>query len=253
MRYFFKISYDGTEFRGFQRQSNTANTIQQTIEESIIKLLPQSSKLVACGRTDKGVHARNFYFHIDHPHPIGNNVKYKLNRMLPPSITVLGVYTVNENCHARYGAVSRTYQYFFHLGKHPFLDAYSCRLEAMPDLMLLREALDICFEFDDFKYFCRTPLKHESTICQWKSRPLLKLLNPERFMIEFTANRFLKSMIRILAFDLLACANADMTLSAFRHLFENGRPENQQVKMMPPQGLYLNRVDYNFDLEALTT
>ena len=92
MRYFFEISYDGSAYNGWQRQSNTSNTIQEIIEKKISLISGSQTTIVGCGRTDKAVHARSFYFHVDFKDFNPETYTYKLNRMLPEDICIKGIY-----------------------------------------------------------------------------------------------------------------------------------------------------------------
>src|SRR5699024_8498452 len=107
------ISYDGAPFHGWQRQNN-AITVQEVLEKCMAKAFQSPMKVVGAGRTDTGVHARQLIAHFDItpslPFEI-NHLIYKLNRMLPPSIAVNAIYRVNDDVHARFDALSRTYTY----------------------------------------------------------------------------------------------------------------------------------------------
>jgi tRNA pseudouridine38-40 synthase len=109
-RYFFEIAYNGSSFHGWQRQPN-ATSVQEVIEDTFSKL--QSGKevpIVGCGRTDAGVHAKKYFFHVDLPE-IANIEQFifKLNRMFPKDIAVFNIIKVNEELHARFDAKNRTY------------------------------------------------------------------------------------------------------------------------------------------------
>ena len=133
-RYFLYMAYDGTCYHGWQIQPNGIS-VQQVVQEALATLLRQPVPIVGAGRTDAGVHARLMVAHFDYEYPEdtqklidGRWLTDKLNRLLPPDISVYKVLPVASDAHARFDALSRTYHYYIHVGKSPFLRAYSCRL-----------------------------------------------------------------------------------------------------------------------------
>lgn len=245
MRYFFEISYDGSAYNGWQRQSNTSNTIQEIIEKKISLISGSQTTIVGCGRTDKAVHARSFYFHVDFKDFNPETYTYKLNRMLPEDICIKGIYRVSDSAHARFSAVSRSYEYHFHWVKNVFLDKKSLELGALPDFKKLESALQIISEQSDFRFFCKTPDRHNNTLCKILSPPELIHKQGNSFMIRIQANRFLKSMNRALLFYVLEVAFGRLTLKGFENSFNLGRGE--QLEYLPPDGLYLSQIKYEWD------
>ena len=113
-RYFFKISYLGSSYHGWQRQ-NGQISVQQCIEESLSKFIHQKEiKIVGCGRTDTGVHAKNFYFHLDTEEKLPKQTLFKTNTLLPNDIAVHDILEVKKEHHARFDATERTYRYYLH-------------------------------------------------------------------------------------------------------------------------------------------
>lgn len=114
MRYKLTIQYDGTPFKGFQRQSYTSCTVQYELETAISKVCNQAIQVHASGRTDVGVHALGQVVHFDTTNiRKENDILRGCNHYLPDTVKVLRVETVDENFHARHSAVSKTYRYFF--------------------------------------------------------------------------------------------------------------------------------------------
>jgi tRNA pseudouridine38-40 synthase len=134
-RYFFEISYKGTKYFGWQRQPNQI-TVQEVIEETIGKL--HSNKiysLVGCGRTDTGVHAHQYVFHIDLTEMASlEHMLFKLNRMLPDSIVIHSIKEAADDFHARFSATKRTYRYFIHTQKNAFITERSTYVAAPFDI-----------------------------------------------------------------------------------------------------------------------
>ena len=111
-RFFVRMAYDGTDFHGWQRQPHSPS-VQQTIEEAIATLYREKYSILGCGRTDTGVHASCFYFHVDLPE-LSEKHLFKLNAILPRSIVLYEFYEVDDRAHARFDATKRSYQYFAH-------------------------------------------------------------------------------------------------------------------------------------------
>ena len=243
MRLVFEIAFKGSSYNGWQRQNNTHNTIQEIIELAFAKIYQDEFGLIACGRTDKGVHAKQFYFHVDLEETEQDKLKYKLNRMLPPDILIKSIHEVNDKFHARFSATSRSYQYYFHFTENPFLSDVSCLLDSEADLDTIKEALELLPLYNDYYAFCKSPDRHPSTLCTIQRSPGLSHLDHGGFMIEITANRFLKSMMRILAYRLIQLGIGAMSMEEFEGYLKNKNSE-PNIKAMEPQGLFLAQVIY---------
>ncbi len=115
-RFFLTLSYNGMNFNGWQIQENTANTVEQVLEDKLSMLLKEKIDLVGCGRTDAGVHAKNYIAHFDsHCSDLIENKDhwiYKFNTILPPTIAVQNIQKVKETSHARFEATQRVYYYY---------------------------------------------------------------------------------------------------------------------------------------------
>src|SRR5687767_8667491 len=117
-RYFLEVCYKGTRYSGFQVQENAA-TIQSAIEKAMATLR-HPAVLTGSSRTDAGVHALQNFFHFDSEAPLHPQVVYKVNALLDADISVLDLYRMDPDAHARFGAVSRVYEYHIHQYKDPF-------------------------------------------------------------------------------------------------------------------------------------
>ncbi len=125
MRYLARLKYNGSDFCGWQIQPNSS-TVQEVVEGKLSMFLNEDVKVIGCGRTDTGVHARDFYLHFDTEN-IGfeaENLKYKLNSVLPSSIAMIELRKVSDEFHARFSAISRQYKYYINLTKDPFKDNF---------------------------------------------------------------------------------------------------------------------------------
>ena len=124
MRYFLELSYNGKNYAGWQRQNN-AISVQEVLEDNLSKILNNKIEIVGCGRTDAGVHAKQYFAHVDIEKALPENFLYRINNMLPEDIAIQKIFNVKPDFHARFDAINRTYKYFIHFEKNPFLEDYS--------------------------------------------------------------------------------------------------------------------------------
>ena len=125
MRYFFEISYNGTNYHGWQSQKNAIG-VQQVVEEVFEKLFRKKIEIVGSGRTDTGVHCVKQFFHADFESDLDcPTVQLKLNSFLPKSISINAIRKVRSDAHARYNARGRTYEYRITRVKNPFYQDYA--------------------------------------------------------------------------------------------------------------------------------
>src|SRR3974377_1321297 len=111
MRYFFHVGYRGSNYCGWQGQP-THLTVQGVFETTIGKVLKEDITILGCGRTDSGVHASQYFFHLDTKKMGDTDMAFVLNKILPEDIAVFDVIPVAENAHAQFDARVRTYDYF---------------------------------------------------------------------------------------------------------------------------------------------
>ena len=127
-RYFIYLAYDGTAYHGWQIQPN-GDSVQECLMRALATLLRREVDVVGAGRTDAGVHASLMVAHFDSEETLDTHfVADKLNRLLPPDISVYRLRVVKPDAHARFDAVSRTYKYYVTTAKSPFNRQYRCRL-----------------------------------------------------------------------------------------------------------------------------
>ena len=127
MRYFIHLAFDGTGYNGWQKQPNGA-TVQGTLNVALSRMLSEHVSTDGCGRTDAGVHATDFYAHFSTDKVLNERFAMRLNSYLPDDITIFRVFRVDDKANARYSAISRTYQYYLHRNKNPFLRTYAYQL-----------------------------------------------------------------------------------------------------------------------------
>ncbi len=251
-RYFFQIAYKGSHYRGWQRQPNV-RSIQQTIENRLAEALrKESMTIIGCGRTDAGVHASNYFFHTDLDEKLSIDLKFILNKRLPKDIAVLSIRLVDQSRHARFGATQRTYNYFLHTQKDPFLAELSsyCSFENALDFSKMTAAIELIKSQEDFFAFCKSPDKHNTTICHIFDIRFYVDQSGQKLRFEITANRFLRGMIRILVKKILEIGESYTSLEEIKDCFEkHQRPA--KIKSAPAEGLYLSKIEYPFLEESI--
>ena len=243
MRYFIWFSYDGTRYHGWQTQPNGI-TVQSELERCLSLLLRQNINVTGAGRTDTGVHARHMAAHFDIEQlPMSDqDLSHKLNGLLPHDIGVERIERVADDLHARFSAVARTYHYYIHTRKDPFLRQYSLEIHYQLDYYLMNEAGRILMEYEDFGAFCKAGSDVKTTIshvthAQWHQT------SPTSWYFEITANRFLRNMVRAVVGTLIEVGRGKMTLQEFRQVIEGGR-RTQAGESMPAKALFLEDVKY---------
>lgn len=154
-RYFVYFKYDGTAYHGWQVQPN-AVSVQEKLQDALSTLLREEIQVVGAGRTDTGVHARMMVAHFDTDKDIdGPQLVYKLNRLLPRDISADKVIPVSQDMHARFSARSRTYHYYVHQHKDPFLRHYSCELFYDLDFGKMNERPQCCWSMTTLPHSAR--------------------------------------------------------------------------------------------------
>jgi tRNA pseudouridine38-40 synthase len=244
-RYLVRLAFDGTEYHGWQIQK-TASSVQEVITDALkVRLKRNELSLVGCGRTDTGVHAKEFYAHFDHPENIEDkklkDLAYRLNRQLPNDIVIFSVTEAEKRFHARFTAISRTYKYYIHTSKDPFLDKYSWSLWKDLDIEAMNKAASILFDYDDFTSFARLHSQTETNICRIKEARWDA--DGHRMVFTITADRFLRNMVRAIVGTLVDVGLGKVELEEFRMIIE-ARDRGRAGKSAPARGLFLDKVKY---------
>lgn len=245
MRYFLHIAYKGTKYRGWQRQSNVIS-VQEVIEQKLKDIFKETIIVYGCGRTDAGVHASQYILHINLETELEFDLLFRLNKHLPDDILVYDVIPVQDDQHARYDANFRTYDYFIHLKQDPFLHPVSSHydLESL-DIEKMKKAVALLSKYDNYWSFCKTPEAHNHTLCTVTEAKLLISPDQNRLQLNITANRFLKSMIRLLVENIIRIGTGEVTLTEFENALKI-QSDSVSRKPAPPNGLYLSKIEYPY-------
>lgn len=241
MRYLVNISYDGTEFYGFQKQPNK-RTISNEIEEALTKILNQKTTITGCSRTDKGVHACDYYFHFDTEKQIETHKLQKsLNSILTDEIYIKNIKQIEENFHARYNVKSKTYKYIINTGeKKPTNRNYILEYNKKINKTLLKKASKHLKGTHNFKSFTSDNEKENyiRTINYIKIKEKNELI-----IIYINANGFLKYMVRNIIGLFLEINEGKKQIKNIQKILESKNRTHLGIKA-PSNGLYLEKVYY---------
>lgn len=241
-RYFITLSYDGSGFHGWQIQPN-GNSVQAELERALSTLLRTPTAVTGAGRTDAGVHARMMVAHFDTAVPVDpEQLVYRMNRILPRTVSVSRVEPVAPEMHARFSATERTYHYYIHTQKDPFLRHYSCEMHYRLDFELMNRAAAILMEYSDFAAFCKTHTDVKTTICH-VVRSRWHQTSPTTWYYEISANRFLRNMVRAVVGTLVDVGRHRLTLDGFRRVITQGS-RSGAGESMPGGALFLEDIRY---------
>lgn len=246
-RYFFRISYDGTAYSGWQRQDN-APTVQECLETNLSKLYGRKTPIVGCGRTDAGVHAADYFFHVDLEPSKNhlNDLKFKLNLMLPSDICINDILEVHDEAHARFDAVSRSYLYHLSFVKDSFDYKYTYRYDQGGEISfeLLQEAAEMIKNYKSFFPFCKSKSDVSNYDCfLTESKWIMK--TPEKWTYHISANRFLRGMVRLIVGMCINVASSRLELKdVVKALEEQSRM--QRAWTVPAHGLFLTDIKYPY-------
>ena len=247
MRYFIYLSYDGTQYHGWQVQPNGVS-VQGTLMKALSTFLRKEIEVVGAGRTDAGVHARFMAAHFDFDKELDTLlVADKLNRLLPPDIAVIRVARVREDAHARFDATYRTYKYYVSSCKDPFNRHYAWRLFFPLDYAKMNEAAKILFEYIDFTSFSKVHTDVKTNNCKIMHAEWTQVSETE-WVFTIQADRFLRNMVRAIVGTLVEVGRGRMTLDGFRKVIEQ---KNRCVagNSVPGHALFLVDVGYPADIE----
>ena len=241
-RYFIWLSYDGTNYHGWQVQPNGIS-VQGELQRVLSTLLRQDVSITGAGRTDAGVHARVMAAHFDFEGDIDcQQLAYKMNRMLSGDIVISRIEEVAPDLHARFSATERTYHYYIHTRKDPFLRHYSCEIHYPLDFAAMNEAGRILTTYEDFGAFCKAHSDVKTTLCHVTRAEWIQTGENTWYFV-ITANRFLRNMVRAVVGTLVDVGRGRLSLEDFRKVIE-GKKRSDAGDSMPGNALFLEDVRY---------
>lgn len=241
-RYFIYLAYDGTNYHGWQVQPNGIS-VQECLSKALSTFLRRETEVVGAGRTDAGVHASLMVAHFDSEEPLDTDlVADKLNRLLPPDISVYKVREVVPEAHARFDAVARTYKYYVTTTKYPFQRQYRWRIFTALDYNRMNQAAQVLSEYTDFTSFSKLHTDVKTNNCrithaEWTQE------DEHTWVFTIRADRFLRNMVRAIVGTLVEVGRGKLTVDGFRRIIEQ-KDRCKAGTSAPGQALFLVNVEY---------
>ena len=245
-RYFIYLSYDGSNYHGWQVQPN-APTVQEKLESALSLLMRTPISVTGAGRTDTGVNASTMVAHADFSEEIDcKQIAYRLNKILPPDIAIHYIRKVKDSAHARFDATSRRYRYYVSTAKNPFNRRYTCRLTGEIDFDAMNEAAAVLPEYTDFTSFSKLHTDTKTNNCKIAYARWSRL-SADEWVFEIEADRFLRNMVRAIVGTLLMIGRGKIAKEQIREIVEK-KLRSEAGDSAPAQALFLEEVKYPEDI-----
>jgi len=242
MRYFGVVCYSGTNYIGWQSQSNKKG-IEDKIEKVLSHILNTKINIIGSGRTDKGVHAYGQTFHFDLDKEIKDipHLLYALNRLIPDDIKVKSLKKVDDEFHARFSSKRKEYIYKIYIGKEiPFNYLTHMIVHVPVDIKLLKEASKVFIGKHNFKNLTSKEIDEKNFVREIYSISINK--NKDEIIIKLIGNGFMRYMVRYIVGEMLEVATKRKDIKDLNKLFSKERKITNHKA--DAQGLYLNKVYY---------
>src|SRR5690554_8214051 len=219
-------------------------SVQEVLTNAMNLLFRDRFELVGAGRTDDGVHAKKMFAHFDTDKVFEpSSMVLKLNSFLPEDITVYRFFDVSNQAHARFDAVSRSYEYHIHTFKNSFLNDLSWYHFRPLNVEKMNQAAKILLEYEDFECFSKAHTDVFTFNCTitkayWEQKD-------DRLIFYISANRFLRNMVRAIVGTLIYVGSGKITVEDVRKIIES-KDRGKAGFSVPAHGLYLTRVVYPY-------
>ncbi len=246
IRYFIYMSFKGSVYHGWQYQPN-AITVQQIVEEALETILNEKISLTGAGRTDTGVHASFFCAHFESKrNDLHGNmiIVNRLNGYLPTDISISSIKEVNNDTHARFSAISRTYKYYIALKKSPFQTEFTWYLPRDLDIETMNRACEVLKEQTDFTSFSKLHTDVKTNNCKIMEAFWSK--DNANLIFTVKADRFLRNMVRAIVGTMIDIGSGKTTLEDFGMIIAS-KDRCKAGQSVPAKGLFLVNIDYGVD------
>lgn len=247
MRYFMRLAYNGASFHGWQIQPHDVS-VQETLEKALSTVLREQISVTGAGRTDTGVNASTMIAHFDVQNGIADPKRLvrQLNAIVGHDIAVYTIFPVHDDAHARFDATSRTYKYYLHTQKNPFLERFSWNCHYQLDFQLMNEAAERMLAFTDFTSFSKLHTDVKTNNCKvtharWEQEGA-------QWVFTVTADRFLRNMVRAIVGTLVEVGRHRITVDEFCQIIER-KDRCSAGQSMPGHALFLHGITYPYPIE----
>ncbi|MCF8428522.1 MAG: tRNA pseudouridine(38-40) synthase TruA [Bacteroidia bacterium] len=241
MRYTIELAYNGANFHGWQKQLN-ARSVQQELEEKLFILLKKPIDTLGCGRTDTGVHAKQFIAHFDFEELLDSDLLvYKLNRITSKDIAIKNIVSVHDSFNARFDAKWREYEYVIATKPNPFLNEFSWYNPSAVNIDLMNQACQLLLTHTNFECFSKVHTQVNNFNCNlmeayWKQ-------DGELLVFTIKANRFLRNMVRAIVGTLIQVGLRNIDLTHLAQILAS-KNRSEAGMSVPAHGLFLTKVVY---------
>ncbi len=250
MRYFIRLAYKGTNYYGWQLQPNVL-TVQEILENALSVYFRQEVKVTGAGRTDTGVHAKEYFAHFDLNDNTflsdinENKIIYAINGILPVDIRAYNLYKVIDSAHARFHALSRTYCYYINTKPDPFINDFAWYYPVCLNIDSINTAAEFLTKINDFAAFSKKGSNNANTLCnvtyaKWETKENL-------LIFKITSDRFLRNMVRAVVGTLIDVGRSCITYKDFIKITESKCRSNAGASV-PAKGLFLENICYSDDV-----
>ena len=249
MRYFIQFSYRGSNYHGSQTQPNGI-TVQEVLERALETILRISTPLIFAGRTDAGVHAEMMYAHFEseiEPSFLTDTLPARLNNLLPADIAIRTIVPVANEAHARFNALSRTYEYRIIWRKDVFKKGLITRVAPGLDFERMNEAAGLLLGKQDFASFCRIHTDVKTTLCDVRYARWSVDTDKQEAVFTIQADRFLRNMVRAVVGTLFEVGRHHTDMEGLRKIIA-GKNRSLAGNSVSPDGLYLVDIHYPEEL-----
>lgn len=247
-RYKVVVAYDGSKYKGWQRQLNT-NTIQAEIESALYMIMQSEVTICASGRTDALVHAVHQVFHFDSLKQIDiTNFVYTLNAVLPKDIRMKSIQEVSDDFHARFDATKKRYDYLISEDmENPFIENYMYKSRQVLDHEYMQECTNVFLGKHDFTSFSSHKIDPRKSKIKIIYRIAI-IRHEKNIQIIFEGDGFLRYMVRMLAQTLIEAGRHTLNKNQIQAMLKQKDKHACHLKAKP-QGLYLMDVCYDKSTE----
>ncbi len=238
------IEYDGTRYKGWQKQKGDIPTIQAKIENVLSKMTGEDIQVVGCGRTDSGVHAENYIanFHTNCTLTVDDMLNY-LYEFLPEDIVVKSMKDTTERFHARYNVKSKTYVYRINNNRFRsvFNRKYAYHTDEELNLNEMRNAAEVLIGTHDFKSFTSLKSSTKSTV---RTINYIHITEDDGMIeIEVNGNSFLLNMVRIITGTLLEVGKGNLKRDDIERILKEMK-RSEAGPIAQAKGLCLKSIQY---------
>ncbi len=246
MRYFAELAYNGARYVGWQSQPGQSS-VQGTVESALSTILNTPIAVVGCGRTDAGVHAKQYFLHFDYDGAFPQGFGRRINKFLPVDISIYRFIEVHADAHARFDASHRAYEYHIDFRKNPFGQGmrYFFPFAASLDTQKLQRAASLLMAYNEFYPFCKSNTDAKTMLCDLRRAEWVIDKRAHRMTFHIAADRFLRGMVRLIVGMCLNVALGKLQMETVREAMDH-QARLEKSLSVPPDGLYLTDIRYPF-------